>query len=221
MGGDDAWQRARYFRFDTIFERQGVAPIVRTHYWDRQTGRYRLEGNAEEGGYRVYLNVKTGKGEAWLGGKKLTDAAKVKRWLDTASDAFARDTMWLLAPFRIFDTSVTLSYEDLGHGPSGAPCDILSIVVSWPPLSDGRLVRESYSMCVDQKSHLVVEWYTDRAFRLSGAHRPGWIWSGWQKRGPILVSIVRTHATEAARTVRFDKITVSETPDDVALTPPK
>ena len=151
MGGDAAWQRARYFRFDAIFEREGMAPFVRSHYWDRKTGRYRFDGNGDEGAYRVYFNVNTNtrQGDVWLGGKKLTDAAKVKKWLDTAYEAYARDTTWLLVPFRMFDrAAVALEYEDLGRGASGGSCDILRIDVG-PLVTDG--VREHYAMCVDQK----------------------------------------------------------------------
>ena len=216
MGGDSGWQRARYFRFDAIFQRPDMAPFVRSHYWDRKTGRYRLEGTGEDGAYRVYMNVNTRKGDVWVGGKKLTGAAKIKKRLDDAYEAYAKDTMSLLAPFRIFDTdTVSLWYEDLGRA-LGGPCDILGFNIRGI-VADGE--SERHSMCVDQKSHLVALW--DVATGWGGERDSGWSWSDWQQHGPLLLATLRTLRKEAGRTVRFDKITVSETPDDAALTPPQ
>jgi hypothetical protein len=194
--------------------------VVRTNYWDRATGRYRLEGKGDEGAYRVYLNVDTGTGEAWLGGKKLTDAEKIAQWLDMARDAAARDTTWLVGPFRMFDPDSALRYVDVASVSSAGRCDLLSMTVRWS-MSDRRRVRDKYFLCVDQKSHLVAASYTNWWAALSAWHRDGWIWSDWQKRGPILVSTVREHLSEEGRRVRFDKITISDKPDDAALTPPK
>ena len=203
IGGADAWQRARYFRFDSIVEREGMAPLVRSYDWDCRSGRARVDGIADEGPYRVYFDVATKSGEAWLGGKRVTAAAELKKRIDSGYEAFIRDSIWLLAPFKIFDPGVTLTYSDLARGPADETCDVILV-----DLGAGH----RYSLYVDRKSHLVVEW--------EYATESRWSWSDWQKRGPIMLASTRK-SLKNGTVIRFDKLTVSETPDDASLTPPK
>src|SRR5262245_53186418 len=89
LGGDDGWNHARYLRFDFVVERGGKRALVRSHYWDRFSGRYRVDGTDEKTGpWSVYFNVNTRTGEAWVGGKKVTDAAQLKKMLDDGYGAF-------------------------------------------------------------------------------------------------------------------------------------
>src|SRR3954468_18200540 len=64
LGGKPAWDNTHYLRF-TFAGR-------RTHWWDKWSGRHRLEGQTKEGQHYVVLeNVNTKEGKAWLDGKPL------------------------------------------------------------------------------------------------------------------------------------------------------
>jgi hypothetical protein len=215
LGGDDGWQHARYLRFDWIVERPGKPPIVRSHYWDRWSGRYRVDGEDKEGAYRVYFNVNTKKGEAWIGGKKLSDAAQAKKWVDDGYEAFINDSYWLLAPFKIFDPGVNLGYAGEDKGPNGEVCDVLKLTFG----NDvGLTPKDMYWLFVDKKSHLVVEW----KYVLDGKNDAptAWTWSDWKKVGSIMLAPMRKNLGKPS-VIRFDKLTVSSDVDDAALTPPK
>ena len=70
LGGDAAWEKARYFRFDFVVEVTGKPPRSYRHWWDRLTGRYRVEGTNKEGQALVILfNVNDRTGRAWVDGK--------------------------------------------------------------------------------------------------------------------------------------------------------
>ncbi|MCU1277835.1 MAG: hypothetical protein JWM53_1381, partial [bacterium] len=127
LGGDDGWNHARYLRFDWIVEREGKRVVARSHYWDRFTGRYRVDGVDKEGPYSIYFNVNTKAGDAWVGGKKLTDTAQAKKWVNDGYEAFINDSYWLLAPFKVFDGGVTLTDGGQDKGPKGEACDVIKL----------------------------------------------------------------------------------------------
>jgi len=43
MGGQEAWNAARFVRFDFKVNIGGETKVDRSHLWDKQTGRYRLD----------------------------------------------------------------------------------------------------------------------------------------------------------------------------------
>ncbi|HEX6835514.1 MAG TPA: hypothetical protein VF334_03020, partial [Polyangia bacterium] len=154
LGGDDGWSHARYLRFDWIVEREGKRVVARSHYWDRFTGRYRVDGVDEGKKYSVYLNVNTRLGQAWLDGKKVGDAVLNKKTVDDGYEAFINDSYWLLAPFKVFDPGVALTDGGTDKGPNGETCDVIKLSFQ----NVGLTPKDVYWLYVDRKSHLVVEW---------------------------------------------------------------
>ncbi len=214
LGGDDGWNHARYLRFDWIVEHGGKRVVARSHYWDRFTGRYRVDGVDKQGPYSIYFNVNTRAGEAWVGGKKLTDAAQTKKWLDDGYEAFINDSYWLLAPFKVFDPGVTLTDGGEDKGPKGEPCDVIKLSFA----GVGLTPKDIYWLYVDKKSHLVDEW----KYVLDGENKPptAFAWTDWKKVGPIELASMRTGIGKPG-VIRFDNLKVSTDVDEAALTPPK
>ena len=214
LGGDDGWNRARYLRFEWIVERDGKRLVARTHSWDRYTGRYRVDGVDKEQPYSVYFNINTRAGEAIVGGKRVTDAAQAKKWLDDGYEAFINDSYWLLAPFKIFDPGVALSYGGEDKGPKGEACDVLKLSFA----GVGLTPQDVYWLFVDKTSHLVVEW----KYLLGGEKKPptAFAWSDWKKVGSIQLASMRSGVGKPS-VIRFDNLKVSTDVDEAALTPPK
>ena len=44
LGGEAAWRKIRFLRFDFAVETAGKIAMSRSHYWDKWTGRHRVEG---------------------------------------------------------------------------------------------------------------------------------------------------------------------------------
>ena len=108
LGGDDGWSHARYLRYDFVVERDGKKLVTRAHYWDRWTGRYRVDARDKTGPTTVYFDVNTKKGDAFADGARIADAARAKAAVDDAYEAYINDMYWLLAPYKVFDPGVTL-----------------------------------------------------------------------------------------------------------------
>ena len=214
LGGRDGWERARYFRFDWIVEKEGKQVVARSHYWDRWSGRYRVDGVDKEGPYSVYFNVNTRDGVAYVGGKKVADAAQAKKWLEDGYGAFINDSYWLLAPFKVFDGGVTISDEGVDKGPNGEPCDVIKLSFA----GVGLTPKDLYWLYVNQKTHLLDEW----KFVLGGEKKPptAFAWSDWKKVGTIQLASMRRGLTKP-NVIRFDNLKVSTEVDEAALTPPK
>jgi len=214
LGGDDGWQRARYLRFDWIVERDGKRVVMRSHRWDRWSGRYRVDGVDKEGPYSVYFDVKSRAGVAFVGGKRVPDGAAAKKWLDDGYEAYINDSYWLLAPFKIFDPGVVLADGGQDKGPHGEACDILKLSFE----NVGLTPKDVYWLYVDRATHLVVEW----KFVLGGEAKPpaAYAWSDWKKVGTIELSSMRSGIGKAS-VIRFENLEVSTAVDDAALTPPK
>jgi hypothetical protein len=214
LGGDDGWNRARYLRFDWIVEKDGKRVVARSHHWDRWSGRYRVDGVDKEGPYSIYFNVNTRAGEAFVGGKKVTDAAQEKKWVTDGYEAFINDSYWLLAPFKIFDPGVTVVSDGQDKGPNGETCDVLKLSFN----GVGLTPKDVYWLYVDRKSHLVVEW----KYVLDGENKPptAFAWSDWKTIGSIQLASMRKGIGKPS-VIRFDNLKVSTDVDEAALTPPK
>jgi hypothetical protein len=214
LGGDDGWSRARYLAFDWVVDKDGKRVVTRSHKWDRFTGRYRLDGTDEkEGAYSVYLDVNRRDGVALVGGKPVSDAAKKKKWLDDAYEAFINDGYWLLAPYKLFDPGVTLAWAGEDKGPDGKPADVIKLSFD----KVGLTPNDVYWMVIDRASHLVVEW----RYVLDGKKDPPtrFTWAGWRKVGSIQLAQDRVGIGRPVA-IRTLNLVVSEKPDDAALTPP-
>src|SRR5258708_9158119 len=79
MGGEDAWQKAHFVRFDFRVIDGNKVQAERSHLWNKQTGQYRLEDKSKEGQRRVVLfNLATQQGTVYVDGKKVEGAAAIK-----------------------------------------------------------------------------------------------------------------------------------------------
>ncbi|RPH54864.1 hypothetical protein EHM82_06250, partial [bacterium] len=102
LGGKQAWDDTRFLRFTFVGRR--------THWWDKQTGRHRLEGQTQDGKKFVVLeNVNTKEGMAWIDGQK-AEGDQAKELVERAYAAWINDTYWLLMPYKLQDPGVNLSY---------------------------------------------------------------------------------------------------------------
>ena len=214
MGGQAGWDHARYFRFDFTVVRDGKKVASFSHYWDRYTGRYRVEGE-DPGGvpWKAYFNVNTREGDYWVNGAKTEGDARAKG-LERAYGRFINDTYWLLAPWKIFDPGVSLEYVGEAQGVSGNPCDEIKLSFG----NVGLTPKDLYWMDIDRATHHLDRW----KFVLNGGNDPPTqvAWKEWKRIGGIDLSLSKPLSDKPVE-IRFENVEVSTTVDDAALTAPQ
>jgi hypothetical protein len=145
MGGPSAWDHARYFRFDFTVVRAGKKVAAFSHYWDRWTGRYRVEGEDAHGvPWKAYFNVNTKEGDYWVNGAKTEGDTRAKG-IENAYGRFINDSYGTRVPSDRRASGVRRQ-NDAG----GRPCDEIKLFECGP--TQGRLLTST------RVSHLMDEW---------------------------------------------------------------
>lgn len=195
MGGRQAFDNTGALRFTFSFSSKDTVRTGRTHWWDRRTGNYRIQGKTRQGQDFVYLfNTGTKEGRAWVGGA-LADSAELKAHLDRAYALFINDTYWFLMPFKLFDPGVHLKLDGEAMV-GGAAVDRVKVTFDNVGLTPG----DTYWAYIDRKSHLMIRW----GFVLQDdTEKPEQLydWTGWTAFGPIKLSTARVRVDDPDRTV--------------------
>ncbi|MEP6994537.1 MAG: hypothetical protein ABI968_08465 [Acidobacteriota bacterium] len=213
MGGAPAWEKARQFRFDFVVVKEGKAVARFSHVWDRYTGDYRLSGTDKAGApYTVYFNVNTKAGKAFVNGRP-AEAEKQSQLLENAYGRFINDTYWLLAPWKIFDPGVRLTYDGEKPCPGGGVCDVLK--VSFDDV--GLTPKDVYWLWITRDGRHMVQWQ----YVLGGASEPPTTaaWKDWRTMGGLSLSMDKPMSGEPFE-IRFEQAAVTPTRDDALFAVP-
>jgi hypothetical protein len=214
MGGPEGWNAARFFRFDFVVEKGGKVLANYQHWWDRQTGRYRLEGKNKEGKpFVVLFNVQDRKGKVWLEGKP-ADAEASAKLLEYAYGRFINDSYWILMPLKMKDPGVHLTAEDSRADVAGKKWSVVQLSFD---KGIGLTSGDHYWAFIDPETHLMGRW----EYVLEDEKPPAtaWTWEEWKRFGPILLSPVKKQVG-ADTVIRFPNLSVSETVDESAFKEP-
>jgi hypothetical protein len=158
IGGDGAWERARYFSFTFNVIRDGKVVSSFPQKWDRITGRYQVRGKGFDGTpFEATINVLKHTGHGSIQGRAVTDSRELKSLYDAAYLRFANDTFFLLMPLKIFDPEVQRSYDGQRADTCGRTWDLLKLTVNegaastppglhWPWINRDTGIVEEWDM---------------------------------------------------------------------------
>jgi hypothetical protein len=183
MGGETAWQQARFLRFDWAVERDGKQVAYVRHLWDRYDGRYRVEWTSREGRQlEAFFNVNTRTGRVFVNGEPARDEDEQK-YLDQAYERFINDSYWLLMPWKLKDPGVTLEYA--GEATlDGQKCDLVHVSFTSVGLTPG----DHYWAYINRRTHLMDRWayfLQDFEGRPALDKATAWAWRNWEMVGRI------------------------------------
>ncbi|HJW14570.1 MAG TPA: hypothetical protein VJ776_07730 [Thermoanaerobaculia bacterium] len=213
LGGESAWEKAREFRFDFVVENEGKVAGRRSHTWDRYTGDYRMTGTDKSGApYAVYFNVNTKQGKAFVNGKPV-EGEEAEKLVKSAYAGFINDTYWLLAPWKIFDPGVHLTYDGEKPGPGGSMCDVLKLSFD----NVGLTPKDVYWLWITRDGRQMVQWQ----YVLKGADEPPTtvLWKNWQKVGGMAISMDKPMDGKPT-VIRFENVSIASNRNDADFQPP-
>jgi hypothetical protein len=204
MGGMEAWNAARFVRFDFKVNIGGETKADRSHLWDKQTGRYRLEQKNRV----VLMNMADKQGTVYEDGKKLEGPAAAKA-IEGAYGAYINDFYWLAMPWKWLDQGVNLRY--LGQKAQGGEnCDVVELTFGKVGLTPG----DRYQAFVSPKSHLMTHW----DYTLQSGNKGSWDWQYGEQGG---VKLASNHTSPPDKSINMGTVRILKTADAGFFTDPQ
>lgn len=193
MGGRKAWDQTRFISW--------TSSDARNILWDKELDRIRIESTMDSA---IYLfSAKTLEGKVKIKGQELTTPDSIKKKLTLAKDMWTNDSYWLLMPFKLKGSGVTLKYLGEDTLQTGARCNVLELTFA----PKENTPSPKYHISIDIKDNLVKQWayFSDAKKEEQDWVRP---WDNYKQYGKIMLSADRSN-NNGPKNVKID-----ETVDD-------
>lgn len=144
QGGRGAWDATRYISWNFFGNRKLV--------WDKFTGNVRIDWLKKT--QSVIVNINTGQGKVMINNTLQTNPDTIAKYVEIGRKVWINDSYWLVMPFKLKDSGVTLKYIGEGKTESGLDADILQLTFA----GVGVTPDNKYHIWVDKSSKLVRQW---------------------------------------------------------------
>ena len=173
QGGRKNWDHTHYIAWNFFGNRKLV--------WDKYTGNVRIENVKDD--TKILVNVNDGKGKVYKNGAEMTHPDSVGKYLKEGKEAWINDSYWLVMPFKLKDSGLTLKYLGADTTQTGAKADVLRLTFQ----GVGVTPQNGYKVYVDKQSHLVSQW---AHYREANQAEPNFVmpWNDYQTYGKIKLS---------------------------------
>ncbi|MFC6222524.1 hypothetical protein ACFP2F_04660 [Hymenobacter artigasi] len=200
MGGYDAWNNTRYLAWSFFGGQYQI--------WDKQTGDFHWEKDSLVANY----NLGTKQGHVYRLGKDISATPAGQELLGKLTPIWNNNSWWLLMPFKLKDSGVTLKYKGAAKTMAGQPAEALQLTFK----NVGTTPENGYEVLVNPTTGLVDEWaYFPAAADAQPAFRRRW--ADYTRHGQILLAADRSDATKPTR---LDNIATAQTlPEGVMSSP--
>lgn len=196
MGGYKNWQNTRFFSWN-FFGRRSLL-------WDKWTGDVRIEIPKDDETTVILVNINDTTGKAAVNGVEITNPDTLRqKFLNRGVSIWINDSYWLVMPFKLKDSGVTLKY--IGEKEVDKKMtDQLQLTFE----NVGETPQHKYNVYVDRTTKLVCQWdyfshYDEEKPRFTTP------WQDYKKYGKILLSGDRGRAKlsniEVMKTVEAGK----------------
>lgn len=176
MGGRNAWDETKIICW-TFFEKRRLV-------WNKYTGDVRI--NYMDSDEQIIVNIHSLKGKVYKDGQEMTNADSLARYLKKGKSIWINDSYWLVMPYKLKDTGVSLHY--IGEDTLDNGQDSFVFQMSFENVGDTP--DNVYNIWVNVHSNLVEKW---AFFRSSEDTEPAFStpWLNYKKYGDILLSSSR------------------------------
>ena len=173
MGGRKAWDETRYIKWNFFSNRR--------HVWDKHTNDVVIEGLRED--FLIKMNLDKMEGSANFHGISYTKNDSLDSYLERGKSMWINDSYWLLMPYKLKDSGVTLKYLGKDTTSVGVMSEKLELTFA----DVGVTPDNKYEIYVDPTSKLVTQWdfYTNYTDSIPRFKIP---WNNYEKHGNILLS---------------------------------
>lgn len=191
MGGYDAWNNTRYLAWSFFGGQYQI--------WDKQTGDFHWEKDSLVANY----NLGTKQGHVYRLGQDISTTPAGQELLGKLTPIWNNNSWWLLMPFKLKDSGVTLKYQGPAKTMAGQPAEALRLTFK----NVGTTPENGYEVLVNPTTGLVDEWaYFPNAADAQPAFRRRW--AEYTRHGQLLLAADRS---EAVKPGRLDDIATAQT----------
>jgi hypothetical protein len=126
-------------------------------------------------------------GRVSVRGNEIAPGDSLRKMLNKARSIWINDTYWLVMPFKLKDTGLTIKYVGEDTLITGGKCNVLELTFK----DVGDTPQNKYRIYVDLTDNLVKQWayYSQATQDTSNFTRP---WDNYKKYGGILLSADRS-----------------------------
>jgi len=173
MGGEAAWNAARYFQWNFFGSRK--------HTWDKANNIVKIEGVKSPFNIVVNLNDLTGTAE--IDGVIQTHPDSLSKYMAQGRDMWRNDSYWLFMPFKLKDAGVTLKYAGKKNIENYGDCDQVQMTFE----KVGKTPENKYIISFDPKTDLIIQW---DFYESASDPEPNFAsdWKNYQPFGNLLLS---------------------------------
>jgi hypothetical protein len=177
MGGRRNWDDTRFISWNFFGNRDLI--------WDKMKNRVRIESHRDSITY--LLDLGTMEGRVSVKGQELAPGDSLTKMLDRGKSIWINDSYWLVMPFKLKDTGLTIKYVGEDTLMTGGKCNVLELRFN----EVGDTPQNKYLVYVDMADNLVKQWAYYRQATQDSANfvRP---WDNYQQYGNILLSADRS-----------------------------
>lgn len=205
MGGRESWDTTRFLHWN-FFGR-------RTLLWDKQEGKVRIESPGDSLTYLVDIFNNTG--QVKKGDSVMSQPDSIAKYVERGRRIWINDSYWLVMPFKLKDSGVTLKHVGQDTTLAGSMAEVLSLTFE----SVGVTPQNKYLVYIDPATNLVNQWdfFTNAD---DEAPRFAMPWKGYQSYGalklsgdrgkPQLSDIAVLESVPASVFTSFDALDVSQ-----------
>lgn len=158
MGGRKSWDNIRFIKWNF-----GKRDLL----WDKQTGNVRIQVPSDSTIFLV--NVQQDTGSVFIKGEEVTDKDSLNKLITQAKSIWINDSYWLVMPFKLKDSGVTLKHLRQDTLPSGQQADVLELTFE----DVGVTPQNKYQVYVDKSDNLVKQW---AYFAKASQEKPSAVW---------------------------------------------
>ncbi|MBC8081946.1 MAG: hypothetical protein H7Z21_01935 [Hymenobacter sp.] len=183
MGGYPAWQQTRLLGWDFL---DGSYQL-----WDKKTGDFHWQKDSLVANY----NLTTKQGQVYRAGQDISGTEEGRKLLEQMYPTWVNNSWWLLLPFKLKDSGVTLTYKGPGTLMDGStPVEVLNMTFK----NVGVTPDNKYEVLINPKTNLVEEWaYFPKATDAQPAFRRRWM--EYRPYGRLQLATDRTDGKDGRR----------------------
>ncbi len=173
MGGRKNWDNTRYITWNFFGNRRLT--------WDKWTGDARVENLKND--QTVLLNVNNDKGRVMKNGEEITQPDSVAKYVKQAKSAWINDSYWLVMPYKLKDSGVTLKYLGEDKTEDGAAAEKIQMTFE----NVGDTPQNKYHVWLSPESKMVTQW---AYFSKAENEKPNFTmpWKSYQSHGKVMLS---------------------------------